>query len=177
MKETERLIAGNQRYVAGKALGDFSEERRVKNADGQAPYAVIVTCSDSRVIPEAVFGAGLGDLFVIRTAGNVIGRSEAASVWYATDHLKAKLVVVLGHTGCGAVAAALAGAHGFVQCITDEIRLAIGDEREPQKAAIKNALSGVDRLKRIVPSDVTVVGALYELGTGKVTFFDDQVRE
>ena len=177
MKETERLIAGNQRYVAGNALGDFSEKRRVKNADKQSPYAVIVACSDSRVVPEAVFGAGLGELFVVRTAGNVIGQSEAASVLYATDHLGAELVVVLGHTGCGAVAAALAGAHGLVQKITDEIRLAIGKETDPTEAAIKNVRMGVVRLKRVLPEHVKIMGAMYDIRTGEVTFLSDQVRE
>ncbi|MBQ7599669.1 MAG: hypothetical protein IJU57_03240 [Clostridia bacterium] len=107
----------------------MSEERRKANANGQKPRAVIVTCSDSRVVPEAVFSCGIGELFVIRTAGNVIGVSELASVEYVVDHLGTDTVVVLGHTACGAVRAA---AVLSVVCLAaDPALLGSGTEKHP----------------------------------------------
>lgn len=101
--------------------------------NGQKPYAVIVSCSDSRVIPECIFSAGIGDLFVIRVAGNVIDKYQLGSIEYAAEHLCCKLVVVLGHTQCGAVGAAKGKCGGFVGFITDEIRRAVGTETDAVK--------------------------------------------
>lgn len=107
----EYLKQQNEIYVkTGKNSGDLSESKREDTTEnGQHPYAVIVTCSDSRVPAEHIFNAGIGELFVIRTAGNVIGDHALGSVEYGMEHLGAKLVVVLGHTNCGAVDAALNG--------------------------------------------------------------------
>ena len=82
---------------------DRTQERRLSLTDGQSPYAVIVTCSDSRVVPEIIFDEGLGDLFVIRVAGNIVGSTELESVIYAVDHLNPSIIVVMGHESCGAV--------------------------------------------------------------------------
>ncbi|MBP5291415.1 MAG: carbonic anhydrase [Lachnospiraceae bacterium] len=104
----EKLKEGNRRYVEGAEAIDISASAREdKVINGQHPYAVVVACSDSRVIPEAIFNAGIGDLFVIRVAGNVIDPHQLGSVEYATSHLHCPLVLVLGHRNCGAVAAAL----------------------------------------------------------------------
>jgi carbonic anhydrase len=104
----ERLKEGNRRYVGGADAGDVSASvREDKARNGQRPYAVVIACSDSRVIPETIFNAGIGDLFVIRVAGNVIDPHQLGSVEYAAAHLHCPLVLVLGHTGCGAVSAAL----------------------------------------------------------------------
>ena len=90
---------------------------------GQSPYAIIVTCSDSRVIPENIFSAGIGELFVIRLAGNIIDDHQLGSIEYAAGHLGCRLVVVLGHTHCGAVDAAInSEPAGYIRCITDEIK-------------------------------------------------------
>ena len=129
MKKTNmrRLMDANRRYIdSGVFSGDISSVRRQSNAHGQKPYAVIITCSDSRVIPEAIYDAGIGELFVVRTAGNTIGDSEFASVEYAVDHLHADTVIVMGHTCCGAVNAALHGEfEGAVGVITRRIKEAI----------------------------------------------------
>ena len=104
-----RLREGNARYLqAENAAGDVSPAlRRTTFEHGQHPYAIVLACSDSRVIPEAIFSAGIGELFVIRVAGNVVDNHQLGSIEYAEDHLGCNLVVVLGHTACGAVDAAL----------------------------------------------------------------------
>ena len=97
----ERLRQGNARYLnASHAQGDVSPELRQSTfREGQHPYAIVLACSDSRVIPEAIFSAGIGELFVIRVAGNVVDRHQLGSIEYAEGHLGCNLVVVLGHTG------------------------------------------------------------------------------
>ena len=105
----ERLRSGNALYLRSRTgSGDVSPEKRADTCEnGQRPYAIIITCSDSRVIPESVFGAGIGDLFVIRVAGNVMDDHQLGSVEYAASHLGVKLIVVMGHNHCGAVDAAI----------------------------------------------------------------------
>ena len=117
MNALERLKKGNEEsLLEGNSIGDLSLNRKKETSEnGQHPYAVILTCSDSRVIPEAIFHAGIGDLFVIRVAGNVIGEDTLASIEYGLTHLGAETVLVLGHTHCGAVTAAIQGeAHGYI---------------------------------------------------------------
>lgn len=127
------LIEGNERFTSGKLLNkDLSFTRRsdlLKN--GQHPFAVIVCCSDSRVPPELLFDQALGDLFVVRVAGNVITPVELGSVEYAVEHLKTPLVVVLGHEECGAVTAAVqgGGTHGSIEVIVKKIQPAVEDAR------------------------------------------------
>ena len=174
------LIGANRRYESeGRFAGDVSPFRRAENAAGQKPYAAIVTCSDSRVIPEAVFSAGIGELFVVRTAGNVIGDPELASLEYAVKHLHTDTVIVMGHTGCGAVSAALHGEFdGAVGVITNRIKLAAGDETDPYKACVLNVLHGVSALRRYFAVDgVTVAGAIYDILSGKVEFVDSGCDE
>src|SRR5262245_42512977 len=107
-----RLVAGNKRFVHGKArLAGLSRKKLADLTKGQQPFATILGCSDSRVPPEWVFDAGLGDLFVVRVAGNVLSPEVAGSLQYAGAHLQTPLFVVLGHEGCGAISAALASRH------------------------------------------------------------------
>ena len=170
-----RLRAGNETYVnAGAWIGDVSAVRREELADGQAPFALIVCCSDSRVVPEALFGCGLGELFVVRVAGNVIGGHALGSIEYATEHLGVKLVVVLGHTHCGAVAAARAGEEGgLVGMITRDIAEAIGGETDPRAASIANARRAAEHIRECFALDTRedafqVVPALFDIETGVV---------
>ena len=102
-----RLAAGNARWQALE--GETAARRRETAEEGQRPYAIVIACSDSRVIPEQIFGAGLGELFVVRVAGNVLDRHQLGSVEYAAAHLHCRMILMLGHTGCGAVGAALSG--------------------------------------------------------------------
>ena len=176
----ERLRQGNARYLtATHAEGDVSPAlRQTTFAQGQQPYAIVLACSDSRVIPEAVFSAGIGELFVIRVAGNVVDNHQLGSIEYAEDHLGCNLVVVLGHTGCGAVDAAMHHEpYGTVKFITDEIAEAIGSERDEASACLANVAHSVKRIEesRKVRADegehgLRVVGALYHTGTGEVEF-------
>src|SRR5512135_1322728 len=105
----QRLIEGNQRFRKGESYqSGFASETLSELAKGQHPFATILGCSDSRVPPETIFHAGLGELFVVRVAGNVMSPEVAGSIQYAGSHLQTPLLVVLGHEGCGAIQAALA---------------------------------------------------------------------
>lgn len=174
-----KLKEGNERYLTVSSNpGDVSPQIRQKTCDeGQIPYATIITCSDSRVIPEAVFTAGIGELFTIRVAGNVMDNHQLGSVEYAADHLGTNLVVVLGHTNCGAVGAALSSSpDGFVKYITDEIKKAIGDETDALKASCLNVERSVSIIKEKLnltdESSLKVCGAIYHIDSGKVEFMD-----
>lgn len=170
----EKLKAGNKTYINAKSCScDISLEKRIYTSiNGQNPYAVIVGCSDSRVIPESIFSAGIGDLFIIRVAGNVIDNHQLGSIEYAIDHLGCNLVVVLGHTLCGAVSAAAKRNCGYVGYITDEIRKAIGDECDAEKASILNVKQSVSKIEKLLkkPSGVVITGALYHTESGVVDF-------
>ena len=170
----ERLKEGNKTYINSvNGAGDISPEKRLDTSkNGQKPYAVIVSCSDSRVIPEYVFSAGIGDLFVIRVAGNVVDNHQLGSIEYALGHLGCKLVVVLGHTQCGAVGAAVKQNVGFVKFITDEISRAIGAETDAVKASILNVKQSVEKIKEALKDfeGLQVAGALYHTDSGAVDF-------
>ena len=178
-----RLREGNLRYLeAPQNPGDVSPALRRTTADqGQAPYAIVIACSDSRVIPEAIFSAGIGELFVIRVAGNVLDNHQLGSIEYAAAHLGCKLILVLGHTGCGAVGAALSGGgEGYIQYITDEIRLAVGGERDPDRACVLNVEHAVETIRRAfadhpeIPSAaLDIRGAVYDIRSGAVIWLDD----
>jgi carbonic anhydrase len=102
----EKLMAGNKRFLDEKSIHPHQNKKSIlENQNGQHPFAVVVTCSDSRVAPEILFDQGIGDLFVIRNAGNLISDIDMGSIEYAVEHLDAKLIVVLGHTECGAIKA------------------------------------------------------------------------
>lgn len=170
----ERLKEGNRNYLNAKTgSGDISPEKRLYTSkNGQKPYAVIVSCSDSRVIPESIFSAGIGDLFVIRVAGNVIDNHQLGSIQYAAEHLNCKLIVVLGHTGCGAVCAAAKQNGGYIKFITDEIRRAIGEECDAVKASILNVKQSVSKIRSLLKDiqGLQVTGALYRTDSGEVDF-------
>ena len=170
MNVKDRLAEGNAYYCEH---GDVNR-RRDTAANGQHPYAIVICCSDSRVIPEEIFHAGIGDLFVIRLAGNVIGPHALGSVEYAAAHLNCKQIVLLGHTNCGAIGAALAGeAEGWIKDLVSEIQLAVGPERDPLKACEQNVRYGVQRLKGAFAAHpemqgCRIDGAIYDLLTGAV---------
>jgi len=170
----QSLRHGNEIFMHNVSFGDFSPARRKETAEsGQQPFAAVISCSDSRVIPEAIFTAGIGDLFVIRSAGNTIDSSIIGSVEYAVEHLGCNLVVVMGHTGCGAVTAALTGMSGpKVDGILNDIREAAGPERDPMTVAELNVMRSVGILKEdlILDEGVLVIGAMYDTLTGEVTF-------
>ncbi len=192
----DRLIAGNIRYVADDPLpADISRQRRLEVARAQFPFACLVGCSDSRVGPEQLFGAGLGDIFIVRTAGNNVGTNGMGSIEFAVAQLGVPLIVVLGHERCGAVGAA-------VKVVTDDLQLAgsMGKMIEPIIPAVLHAqrelpeyadlldASVRENVRRMVKrlrsasepllmapqqsGALKVVGAYYDLDTGYVEFFD-----
>jgi carbonic anhydrase len=179
-----RLLEGNQHYVAGTPTHpDQSVERRTSLAEGQTPFAIILTCSDSRVAPELYFDQGLGDLFVLRNAGNVLDDHTIGSIEYAVEHLHAGLIVVVGHAKCGAVAATVAGGHapGHIHSIVESIAPAYesvakqeGDKVDNTVRANARRVAGI--LARVEPilgeavksGRVKVVAGRYDLATGRV---------
>lgn len=172
----ELLKEGNRTYLGGGFRGDISDRRRHECAEhGQFPYAVIVTCSDSRVIPELIFSAGIGDLFVIRSAGNTIDGCALGGIEYAVSHLGCRLIVIMGHTHCGAVNAAILGRHeAHIEFITREIHAAIGDEKDPVKACIANVHNSLKAVTGDLPDrgDVKFLGAVYDMENGTVEFLE-----
>lgn len=180
----DKLKEGNKKYLEAKTNdGDISAAiRKDTTENGQHPYAIVVTCSDSRVIPESIFSAGIGEIFVIRVAGNVIGSHQLGSIEYAAAHLGTKVIIVLGHTHCGAVGAAMqGGAEGNIKYLTDEIKIAIGDEKDDYKACGLNVNRSVDIIKKefadheeIKASEVDVVGAIYDIEDGHVDWITEE---
>ena len=176
----KKLEEGNKRYLSEyTGSGDISPAIRLRTSrEGQKPYAIVIACSDSRVIPESIFSAGIGELFVIRLAGNVIDDHQLGSIEYAVEHLGSNLVIVLGHTGCGAVEAAIHhDPSGFIKYITDEIRLAIGDETDPYRACCLNVEHSVKQISHALDidhlrhgNDPAVIGAVYRIDDGHVEF-------
>jgi len=177
-----KLISGNQTYLNSRSNpGDISPAIRLETAtQGQHPYAVVLTCSDSRVPPEHIFSAGIGELFVVRTAGNVVGDFELGTIEYGTEHLGAPVVLVMGHSQCGAVAAALSGhADGHIQCIVNEIQCGICGVCDENTAIYRNALHSKrivmesSIIQRLVCSgNLAVICAIYDIRTGKVELLD-----
>lgn len=180
----QRLVEGNQRFVAMKlAHPDLSVERRVEVAKGQHPSAIILTCADSRVPPELVFDQGLGDLFVVRVAGNVLNDHVIGSIEYAAEHLHAPLVMVLGHERCGAVDAAIKGGEApgkigsLLEALQPAVQAAKGMPGDMLDNVVKlNAKRGSAHLNASEPilghlvhsGELEIVGARYDLDTGKV---------
>ena len=170
----QRLISGNRNFIQNGDAGLRSHTAEY----GQHPYAIVIACSDSRVIPEEIFSTGIGELFVIRVAGNVLDNHQLGSIEYAAAHLGCRMVVLLGHTGCGAVSSALSGHHdGYIAYITADILEAIGEEKAPDTACRLNVRHGVARIKNefashLEVSGVEVVGAVYDIRSGEVEWLD-----
>lgn len=190
----ERLKAGNERFLAGKAkFPTVQKEVLADLAKGQAPYATILGCSDSRVPPELVFDAGFGELFIIRVAGNVLGPTIAGTLQYAGNHLHTPLFVVMGHEGCGAVQAALANKFEdaehdrHIETLLANIEPALANldptlppEQLMQAAVEANVRWAVRQVREspegrlaLADGDLRLVGAIYEIESGRVRFLDD----
>jgi carbonic anhydrase len=184
------LKEGNARFVAGKPQHPHldAERRSSTAAQGQEPFATILACSDSRDPVELIFDRGIGDLFVVRVAGNVAGISELATVEYGVGHLNTPLLIVMGHTKCGAVTAVVKGAelHGHlhalaekIQPAADKVKVETTDVQEAVPKAIQanvwQTIEDIIRLSAIVrekieSGQVSIVGAIYDLEQGKVNW-------
>lgn len=192
----EVLLQGNERFSEDHPIHPDQTLDRLRDLSvGQHPVAAIVSCSDSRVPPELIFDQGLGDLFVIRNAGNIVADYEIGSVEYAIEHLEVPLVIILGHTKCGAIGAFVEHEHehshrysAYIQKIIDFID---AEEEEQvlqrgtvdfyEKAIEANVLHGIHELKNKVPlvseliaaKKLRVVGAIYDVETGRVRVLED----
>ena len=180
----DELKKGNERHVESDYNHENHSHRRLEEvAKGQKPHAVILTCSDSRLPPELIFDKGLGDLFVIRVAGNVAGNSELGSIEYAAEHLNVPLVIVMGHKRCGAVQAAAGGGDpgGHISSLVKQIEPAVQRAKGMAGDLVDNAVhANVDLvvrnlrnsgpiLKELVESGrLKVLGAYYDIDSGKV---------
>ncbi|KNY26530.1 carbonic anhydrase [Pseudobacteroides cellulosolvens] len=183
------LKEGNQRFQSNKILSDdiSTSKRKDLVSNGQHPFAVVLTCSDSRVPPETLFDQGLGDIFVIRDAGNVIDPVELGSIEYGVEHLGSPLIVVLGHDNCGAVKAAVEGgeAEGNIKDIVEKIKPSLEKAKHTctgndklceacENENIKNSVAQIKNdpiIKKLEKENkVKVVGAKYHLDTGVVSF-------
>jgi carbonic anhydrase len=181
-----RLLQGNARFVSGHpthAVPESVAEARAAGANGQQPFAILVSCSDSRVGPEIVFDQGLGTLFVVRTAGEVVDAVALGSIEYAVVHLGSPLIVVLGHERCGAVSAAVAGAKepGHIAAVLKAIEPAVeqtkGEPGDPVENAVRAQARDVARqlqaakpilADRVQSGQLKVAAARYDLDTGRV---------
>lgn len=188
-----RLIEGNERFLTNHPIHPHQTLEKLRELEkGQHPFAVVISCSDSRVPPELIFDQGFGDLFIIRNAGNIIGDYEIGSVEYAVEHLQTKLVVVLGHSNCGAIGAYLEHQHdsipNHIQAIVDYIK------NEPEELVIDknssalyvesikaNVLHGIHLLNESKPvlkefrekNELVIVGAIYDIHSGKVSIISE----
>jgi carbonic anhydrase len=190
-----RLISGNERFLRGEArCAGLRRETLADLAKGQRPYANILGRSDSRVPPEWIFDAGLGELFVVRVAGNVFSPEIAGSLQYAGSHLQTRLFVVLGHEGCGAVKTALetkyegAQHRSRIQILVDSIVPAL-PEFDPQlpphvrlalsvesnvRWTVRQILNTPEGQARLAEGRVKIVGAIYEIESGRVRFLSGE---
>jgi carbonic anhydrase len=199
-----RLREGNRRFVsdAQSLETQASQARRRELAYSQEPFAIVLGCSDSRVPAEIVFDQGLGDLFVIRVAGNIVASSQVGSVEFAAARFDTRLVVVLGHSGCGAIQATIetlqqptANQSGSLRSIVDRVRPSVEAlmatelrhdtaalmreaVRANIRASVNHLRNGSEILERLIQRDgLLVVGAEYSLDTGVVCFFDGVPEE
>lgn len=178
----QRLMNGNQRYVEDRLEHpNRTSERREASQSIQFPYAVIVGCSDSRVSPEIIFDEGIGDLFVVRVAGNVIGSLEMESVLYAATALKSVLVLVLGHENCGAVKAVVDGNTKSIPALANIIAPAIQEakEEDPSHLLVSSVKANAIHMKELLlkhpplsklfhAKKIEIVAGYYNLQTGVV---------
>ena len=182
-----RLIEGNERFTGGQLRHNHeTPDRRALLTGGQHPFAIILGCADSRVPPEILFDVGLGDAFVIRVAGNIVGPDEAGSIEYAVGHLGTPVVLVLGHEKCGAVTAALGALEegtpeeleGLLATVREGLtqidpnlpmqdRIHLGVEANVRHS-VRQLQAIADRIDRPEGERVTIAGGVYELATGHV---------
>ncbi|MDP1834794.1 MAG: carbonic anhydrase [Chlamydiales bacterium] len=181
------LVDGNERYVQERLLHpNRSQESRRLVALKQAPFAIILGCSDSRASPEILFDQGIGDLFVVRVAGNVVGPIELDSIGYSALTLGSSLVLVLGHERCGAIDAVLHGNTKGIEAVADLIQPSINASKkqtgDPWENAIKaNVRHVVAEIRKYPPLDnliklgrLEVVGGYYDMGSGKVKILTEK---
>jgi carbonic anhydrase len=184
----KRLKDGNRRFVENRPSHPHqTPEWRAEITTGQHPFAQVLSCSDSRVVPEILFDTGIGDLFVLRVAGNVVDYAILGSLEYGAAHLNVPLIVVLGHTCCGAVTAAVDGVDtndhiiALVESLTPAVESTRGMPGDPVENAVRaNVRVGTEVLRQSEPTlaplnrrgTIRIVGAIYDIATGRVEWLD-----
>ena len=186
----DKLKTGNEKFVSGYPVHPHETLNRIRDLKkGQNPFVVVVSCSDSRLPPELIFDQGLGDVFSIRTAGNIIGDYELGSIEYAIEHLHCKLIVVMGHENCGAIQAYASPEkgehHDHIQNLINYIASEEEEKIVPDSLKLNidvlvkaNIAHGITLLKSSTPvlkplidkNEITIIGAYYDLDSGKVIF-------
>ncbi|MDC7996550.1 carbonic anhydrase [Gilvibacter sediminis] len=192
----KKLIYGNKRFAENKSIKPRQTDADLKNNElGQKPFATIIGCADSRVPNEIIFDQGVGDLFITRTAGQVMAEASYGTIEYATAVLNTRLIVVLGHESCGAVSAAMKlpeNPPGHVVTLINAIKPAalfakaanLEEKEELDLAVRANVIEQVNLLRNLEPllsrksasGEVLIVGAVYNLRTGKVEFIDETIK-
>jgi len=183
MDELERLLEGNRRYVEGNLAPKDMKAKREATKDSQHPFAAIVSCSDSRVVPEFIFDQGIGDIFVVRTAGNIVDTITLGSIEYGVEHLHTKILVVLGHEKCGAITSACKGGTcpPNIQAVMDKLKLpAHLGGRDVEKTVSANAKAVLDEIrgrseivrKHEAEGKLRLVAMKYHLSDGRVAVVD-----
>ena len=180
----ERLKEGNNRYVNDHENPSSDKELRGSLTGGQQPFAIVLSCADSRVVPEMIFDCNIGELFVVRVAGNIANKSSIASIEYAVAHLNCKMILVLGHESCGAVTAAVNGGDNGpnLNHLTDHIANAVqvGQGKELVDVIKINAADNAKALASnsqiigdaVANNNVVIKSGYYNLGSGVVDFAD-----
>lgn len=187
----EKLKAGNELFVSGNPAHPHETLQRIKELKKeQHPFVILVSCSDSRIPPELIFDQGLGDIFSIRTAGNIIGEYELGSIEYAVEHLHCKLIVVLGHENCGAIQAYASSQHekpagghiqnliNYIACEEEEKNIPASQRSNIDILVKANITHCVNLLKSSTPvlkplvdkQEIKIISAYYDLDNGKVLF-------
>lgn len=175
----QKLINGNNKYLDASYNDALISKtlRKETFENGQHPFGIVITCSDSRVIPEAIFNLGIGEIFTIRLAGNVVDNGTMASVEYAVCHLNCKLIIVMGHTNCGAISSASSNhlpKDGYLKIILEDIYNATKSGKTLLEKTELNILNSINKLKNnpIInkQNDLEIIGCIYDTETGKVNF-------
>ena len=176
MGELERLKQGNKRFVEGKLSEKDFVGRRAELLEGQKPFATVISCSDSRVVPEYIFDANMGEIFVVRVAGNILDKAVIGSIEYGVGHLKTPLLVVLGHSKCGAVTAACSKHKegNYIDYIMNKIEPAV-KEGDVEESVVENMKCVVEEIQKNSPvvkkaveeGRLKIVGMKYLLETGE----------
>jgi len=183
LEALERLKQGNQRFVNNLRINRNLLQEVEQTKQGQEPFAVIISCMDSRTSPELIFDQGLGDIFSIRIAGNVITPEIIGSAEYACKVVGAKLVLVLGHLGCGAIKGAVDNVKlGHLSSVTDKIRFSIKKNSTLEDVTYANVTTGIHSLFKESPilqelvdkNELLISGGIYDISNGKVSFINER---
>jgi carbonic anhydrase len=186
----QALVEGNQRFSKDKSLHlDRTSERRQELISNQTPFAAIVGCSDSRVAPEIIFDQGIGDLFIVRVAGNVVGPLELDSVEYSVLYLNSSIVMVLGHENCGAVGAVIDGNTKDIEAVAELIQPAVDATKMQKESRLENTIKTnakmmAEQLRNtpvlggmIAKKKLSIVAAYYNFHTGKVELLEESQKK